>query len=75
MCVETTMSLGGFTEATFTDHAQFAVQTAIAADLGVDVTHVTISNIQYSTDGGLTWFDVSVLVAGGSPRGSEENSL
>jgi hypothetical protein len=58
--VETTMSVGGFTEATFTEHAQFAVQTAIAADLGVDVTHVTISNIQYSTDGGLTWFDVSV---------------
>jgi hypothetical protein len=62
--VETTMSVSGFTEATFTDHAQFAVQTAIAADLGVDVTHVTISNIQYSTDGGDTWFDVSVASDG-----------
>jgi hypothetical protein len=50
--VSSAMSLGGFTEETFTEHVQFAVQTAIANDFAVDVTHVVLSNIQFTASGG-----------------------
>ena len=43
--VETSMSLGGFTCTTFDTHTQFAVQTAIAVDFGVDITHVELTNV------------------------------